>query len=222
MNGATTLPRRASAWRRSFSLALRNGRLAALVEGVTLVLFLGMAGLTYHILSGSGQSYTLLTPPIVALLLVANLVPAIALLVFLGRRVAKRRAAQSAIGSEGQLHVRLVAIFSIVASVPMLLVVIFASLLFQYGVQFWFSDSARGMLQNASDLARGYYEQNLREVGDETVTMSSDLRKELMDSQVSSPRFAEYLLYQVVGLAGTASCAPPPRSTRKTGPRRTS
>jgi two-component system nitrogen regulation sensor histidine kinase NtrY len=28
----------------------------------------------------------------------------------------------------------------------MLLVVIFASLLFQYGVQFWFSDSARGML----------------------------------------------------------------------------
>ncbi|MEO7469056.1 MAG: ATP-binding protein, partial [Sphingobium limneticum] len=140
-----------------------------------------------------------LTPPIVALLLVANLVPAIALLMLLGRRVAKRRAAQSAIGSDGQLHVRLVAIFSIVASVPMLLVVIFASLLFQYGVQFWFSDSARSMLQNASDLARGYYEQNLREVGDETVTMSSDLRKELTDSQVNSPRFAEYLLYQVVG-----------------------
>ena len=199
MNGATTLPKRASAWRRNLSLAIRNGRLAALVEAVTLALFVGMAGLTYHILSGSGESYTLLTPPIVALLLVANLVPAIALLVLLGRRVAKRRAAQSAIGSEGQLHVRLVAIFSIVASVPMLLVVIFASLLFQYGVQFWFSDSARGMLQNASDLARGYYEQNLREVGDETVTMSSDLRKELMDSQVSSPRFAEYLLYQVVG-----------------------
>ncbi|BBC99893.1 two-component system, NtrC family, nitrogen regulation sensor histidine kinase NtrY [Sphingobium sp. YG1] len=178
---------------------LRHGRLASLVEGFTLALFLGMAGLTYYILSGSGQSYTLLTPPIVALLLVANLVPAIALLMLLGRRVAKRRAAQSAIGSDGQLHVRLVAIFSIVASVPMLLVVIFASLLFQYGVQFWFSDSARSMLQNASDLARGYYEQNLREVGDETVTMSSDLRKELTDSQVNSPRFAEYLLYQVVG-----------------------
>ncbi len=198
MNGATNLPKRASAWRRNLSLALRDGRLAAVMEAVTLVLFLGMAGLTYHILSGSGQSYTLLTPPIVALLLVANLVPAIALLVFLGRRVAKRRAAQSAIGSEGQLHVRLVAIFSIVASVPMLLVVIFASLLFQYGVQFWFSDSARGMLQSASDLARGYYEQNLREVGDETVTMSGDLRRELAKSQVSSPRFAEYLLYQVV------------------------
>jgi two-component system nitrogen regulation sensor histidine kinase NtrY len=198
MSGATTLPKRASAWRRQLPAFLRHGRLAALVEGFTLALFLGMAGLTYYILSGSGQSYTLLTPPIVALLLVANLVPAIALLMLLGRRVAKRRAAQSAIGSDGQLHVRLVAIFSIVASVPMLLVVIFASLLFQYGVQFWFSDSARSMLQNASDLARGYYEQNLREVGDETVTMSSDLRRELTDSQVNSPRFAEYVLYQVV------------------------
>jgi two-component system nitrogen regulation sensor histidine kinase NtrY len=188
---------RGRAWKRCFPLILRR-RLAAVVEAGTLILFLGTAGLTYFLLAGQGPSYTLLTPPIVALLLVANLVPAIALLVLLGRRVAKRRAAQSAIGSDGQLHVRLVAIFSIVASVPMLLVVIFASLLFQYGVQFWFSDSARGMLQNASDLARGYYEQNLREVGDETTTMASDLRDYLGQSKVSSPRFAEGYIYQVV------------------------
>ncbi|MGE4324019.1 MAG: ATP-binding protein [Sphingobium sp.] len=178
--------------------ALRGRDLVPLVEIATLIVFVSLAGLTYWLLSGQGQTYTLLTPPIIALLLVANLVPAIALLVLLGRRVAKRRAAQSAIGSDGQLHVRLVAIFSIVASVPMLLVVIFASLLFQYGVQFWFSDSARTMLQNASDLARGYYEQNLREVGDETVTMASDLRDYLNQSEVSSPRFAEGYIYQVV------------------------
>ncbi|WP_313802052.1 ATP-binding protein [Sphingobium sp.] len=197
MEGAVTLPVRGRAWKRHFPPFLRR-RLAAVVEAVTLILFLGMAGITYFLLTVQGQSYTLLTPPIVALLLVANLVPAIALLVLLGRRVAKRRAAQSAIGSDGQLHVRLVAIFSIVASVPMLLVVIFASLLFQYGVQFWFSDSARGMLQNASDLARGYYEQNLRDVRDETVTMASDLRDYLSQSKVSSPRFAEGYIYQVV------------------------
>ncbi len=198
MDGVTTFSRRALAWRRRLPLFLRRGRLAQLVEWLTLAVFLGMAGITYFLLSGSGQSYTLLTPPLVALLLVANLVPAIALLVLLARRVAKRRAAQSAIGSDGQLHVRLVAIFSIVASVPMLLVVIFASLLFQYGVQFWFSDSARNMLQNSGDLARGYYEQNLREVSDETSTMSGDLRDYLQQTSVSSPKFAEALIYQVV------------------------
>ncbi|OHC95839.1 MAG: PAS domain-containing sensor histidine kinase [Sphingomonadales bacterium RIFCSPLOWO2_12_FULL_63_15] len=199
MSGATTFSRRASTWRRRLPPFLRHGRLAALVEGVTLALFLGVAVLTYQLLAGgSAPSGDLLTPPIIALLLVANLVPAIALLMLLGRRVAKRRAAQSAIGSDGQLHVRLVAIFSIAASVPMLLVVIFASLLFQYGVQFWASDSARGMLQNASDLARGYYEQNLREVSDETVTMADDLRDYLTQSDVSSPRFAEGFIFQVV------------------------
>src|SRR3546814_7104672 len=123
--------------------------------------------MTYLVVSGQKQPDKLLTPAVVALLLVANRVPASALLVLLGRRIAKRRAAQSVIGGDGQLHVRLVAIFSIIASVPMLFVVIFASLLFQYGVQFWFSDNARSMLQNANGLARGYYEQNQKEVGDE-------------------------------------------------------
>ncbi len=185
-------------WRRFLPASMRSRDFAVLLEIGTLLLFLCTAGLTYMLVSSQGQSYTLLTPPIVALLLVANLVPAIALLVLLGRRVAKRRAARSAVGSDGQLHVRLVAIFSTIASVPMLLVVIFASLLFQYGVQFWFSDSARGMLQNASDFARGYYEQNVREVGDETLTMASDLRDYLAQQSVSSPKFAEGYIYQVV------------------------
>jgi len=187
-----------SGWRRFLPAGMRSRDVAVFMEGGTLLLFLCTAGLTYMLVSSQGQSYTLLTPPIVALLLVANLVPAIALLVLLGRRVAKRRAARSAVGSDGQLHVRLVAIFSTIASVPMLLVVIFASLLFQYGVQFWFSDSARGMLQNASDFARGYYEQNVREVGDETLTMASDLRDYLAQQSVSSPKFAEGYIYQVV------------------------
>ncbi|CAN5200587.1 PAS domain-containing sensor histidine kinase [soil metagenome] len=185
-------------WRRFLPKRMTSQHAAALAEGATLLLLLCTTLLTYLLVSSQGQSYTLLTPPIVALLLVGNLVPAIALLVLLGRRVAKQRASRSAVGSDGQLHVRLVAIFSIIASVPMLLVVIFASLLFQYGVQFWFSDSARGMLQNASDFARGYYEQNLREVGDETLTMASDLRDYLVQSKVSSPNFAEGYIYQVV------------------------
>lgn len=177
---------------------LRSDRFFAGAEVIAVILLLITSGATYLVLSTQDDSTALLSPPIVALLLVANLVPAIALLVLLGRRVAMRRAARSAIGSDGQLHVRLVAIFSLIASVPMLLVVIFASLLFQYGVQFWFSDSARAMLQNAGTFARGYYEQNLREVGDETLTMASDLRDYLTQSKVSSPEFAEGYIYQVV------------------------
>lgn len=176
----------------------RSRRFYAGAEVVAVLLMLATATGTYFGLRAQEDSTALLSPPLVASLLVANLVPAIALLVLLGRRVAVRRAARSAIGSDGQLHVRLVAIFSLIASIPMLFVVIFASLLFQYGVQFWFSDSARAMLQNAGTFARGYYEQNLREVGDETQTMASDLRDYLTQSKVSSPQFAEGYIYQVV------------------------
>jgi two-component system nitrogen regulation sensor histidine kinase NtrY len=167
-------------------------------ELVATTALFATAALTYWVISGQHMSDRLLTPPIVALLLVLNLVPAIAMLVLVGRRVAMRRAAEGLVGGDGRMHVRLVAMFSLIASVPTLMVVIFASLLFQYGVQFWFSDSARGMLQNASDLARGYYQQNLREVGDETVTMAGDLRDYLTQSKINSPTFAEGFIYQVV------------------------
>jgi two-component system nitrogen regulation sensor histidine kinase NtrY len=51
---------------------------------------LGTAAMTYMSLSRQDNSSALLSPPVVALLLIANLVPAIALLVLLGRRVAMR------------------------------------------------------------------------------------------------------------------------------------
>ena len=89
----------------------------------------------------------MLSPPLIALLLIANLIPAIALMVLLSRRIAMARAAARAIGS-GQLHTRLVALFSVIAAVPTVIVAIFASLLFQSGLEFWFSDRARGMLEN--------------------------------------------------------------------------
>jgi two-component system nitrogen regulation sensor histidine kinase NtrY len=201
------------------------GRLAELLAALALV---ATAAFTYWLISRPQYDDTLLSAPVVALLLVFNLVPAIIILVLIGQRIARRRAARSLVGGSGRLHVRLVAIFSAIASLPLLAVVIFASLLFQYGVQFWFSADARGMLQNASDLARGYYQSNLKELGDETTTMAGDLRDYLSQSSVSSPSFAEGYIYQVVtrklnrsaiieigrdGVARTAATVDPERRT---------
>ncbi|MDT0576633.1 ATP-binding protein [Croceicoccus sp. F390] len=130
-------------------------------------------------------------------LLVATLVPAMALLVLLGRRLALRRA-QRQIGSTGRLHVRLVFFFSLLAAVPTLLVVAFASFLFQSGVEFWFSERSRGMLEDANQLARGYYEENLRDVGDESVAMAGDIRSYLSQTPITSPEFAQAYSLQVV------------------------
>ena len=187
-----------SHWVRRWTVFVGRRRWVPYVELSTLAALIVIATVSYLILSQGSPGQRLLTPPAVAFLLVANLIPAIALIVLIGRRVAKRRAAASQTGGNGRLHVRLVGIFSLVASIPMVLVVIFASLLFQYGVEFWFSDKARGMLQNASGLAQGYYQEKMQNVAIETTTMASDLREYLAQARSDSPAFAEGYAWQVL------------------------
>lgn len=199
MNVSTNLPvNRPPNWVRRLSHFAEQDSFMKRIELAVFILFFAIMVGTYLLLSSQPDRTDFISPPLTAALLVTNLIPAIVLLVLLGRRIAKGRAAKSAGGSSGRLHVRLVALFSLVASVPTILVVIFASLLFQYGVEFWFSDRARGMLENANDLARGYYEQNQREVGEETITMANDLRNYLGQAGLESPEFAEGYVFQVL------------------------
>ena len=153
-----------------------------------------LVALSSYGLVAARSSSGLLAPELVALLLVANLLPGIGLMVLLGRRIAHRRAARSPLGGEGRLHVRLVAIFSTVAAVPVLLVTIFASLLFQYGVQFWYSDRARAVFENATVLTRNSYNLMLQRWEEATVTMAQDVASELSERPVEE--LGPYLLQQ--------------------------
>jgi two-component system nitrogen regulation sensor histidine kinase NtrY len=167
------------------------------IEVLVLAGALAIGVASYFIISSGQDSPTLLKPSLVALMLVANLLPGVALLVLLGRRIAMRRAARSPVGGKGRLHVRLVALFSVIAAVPTLLVVIFASLLFQSSVEFWFSGKARGMLENATALAQENYNAELGRVANETSTMAGDVADDLKVDTMESPRFQQYFAYQV-------------------------
>ena len=154
MSGGSTIamPRRFWGVRPRITPAIELGVLA-------LAIAVGVA--TYFVVRAGAAPQRLLTPPLVALLLVVNLGPCVALIMLLGRRIAKSRAARSGAGGEGRLHVRLVALFSTVATVPTVLAVIFASVMFQYGVEFWLSDRVSNVLKNATTLAQESYEQSL-------------------------------------------------------------
>jgi two-component system, NtrC family, nitrogen regulation sensor histidine kinase NtrY len=160
---------------------------AALGIGGLLIVIAIFSGL---VLSKGAEPGTLLSPPLIALLLVANLIPAIALMVLFSRRAAINRAERGGLGS-GRLHTRLVALFSVIAAVPTVLVAIFASLLFQSGLEFWFSDRARGMLENTVQVARSTFDAEVERVSNETVTMSGDLASYLRVIAIDDPRFAE-------------------------------
>ena len=165
---------------------------ATVASGVILA---GTLALSYWILSRAAQPGAMLSPPQIALLLIANLIPAIALMVLLSRRIAMARAAARAIGT-GQLHTRLVALFSVIAAVPTVIVAIFASLLLQSGLEFWFSDRARGMLENTVALAQSTYDSEINRVGGEAVAMAGDLAGALTQYPMSSREFEDYLARQ--------------------------
>ncbi|WP_375402854.1 ATP-binding protein [uncultured Sphingomonas sp.] len=167
------------------------------VEGAVLATAVLVAVASYKIISAAAVPGRLLTPLLIAALLVANLVPGVLLMMLFGRRVARRRAAASPVGGTGRLHVRLVALFSTMAAVPMLLVTIVASLLFQYGVQFWYSDKASGMLENATGLARTSYLQQLERWREATLTMADDMSYQLRREPIDDPEFPTFFVQQV-------------------------
>ena len=172
-----------------------SGRFYDRLAWLIAAFLIGMMGLSVWLLRRGAEPGSLLKPWLIALLLIANLLPAIALMVLYSRRVAVRRAEQGGLGS-GRLHIRLVALFSAIAAVPTVLVAIFASLLFQSGLEFWSSHRARSMLEGTVQVAQATYQYELGQVGSQAVAMSGDLASDLQKLPIDDPRFKLRLAYQ--------------------------
>ncbi|MEY4238731.1 MAG: hypothetical protein RL339_1332 [Pseudomonadota bacterium] len=182
-------------WRR-FQVAARRANFFAVMEAVAVLAFLIMTGITWYVISAQAKSDQLLPTDLTATLLVGTLIPALGILVLLGRRLALQRAREVA-GGSGQLHVRLVFLFSLISAVPTLLVAIFASFLFQSAVEFWFSDKSRGLLENSNKLALGFYEQTENDMKYSSLAMAADLRDFLSRQSPVSPEFISYYQFQI-------------------------
>ena len=159
------------------------------------IFLLAMMSLSAWLLNRSAEPGTTLSAPVIAGLLIAILLPAIALMALYARKVAVRRAERGGLGS-GRLHIRLVVLFTAIAAVPTVLVAIFASVLFQSGLEFWFNNRARNMLESTVEVAQGAYRYELSRVSDEVTTMSGDLAGYLTQFPIDDPRFQTGLAYQ--------------------------
>jgi two-component system nitrogen regulation sensor histidine kinase NtrY len=173
-----------------------SGRFYRYVAIAAAAVLVVTASSSVWVLKRPAEPGTLLSPPLIAALLIANLIPAIALMVLLSRRIAVRRAERGGVGS-GALHTRLVALFSVIAAVPTVLVAIFASLLFQSGLEFWFSDRAKGMLENSVQVATGAYRYGLGQVATDATLMSQDMAEGLQKVGLDDPQVGPALFQQV-------------------------
>ena len=185
--------RRLPRWWRRTQIASRRLNLFAWLEALALTTLLVMLVTSWMAFSQQSGSSVMVPSTTAAALLVGTLIPALGLIVLWGRRIAIRRAG----GTTARLHVNLVFFFSLVAAIPTLIVAVFASILFQSGAEFWFSNDSRGILENANDLARDFYDDNQRAVGDESLAMAGDLRYFLGSMSISGPEFIDQYFGQV-------------------------
>ena len=152
-----------------------QNRWPAIVEIAVFAAAVAMAALTYVVLRGNSDTERLLSPGVTALLLLGDLVPVVGIIVMIGRRVARRRSARLSGMGGGKLHVRLVAIFSLIASVPIVLTVIAASIMFQSVNQFWASNRAANALNTTISLVEDAQYQFIQRWTHEARLMATDI-----------------------------------------------
>jgi two-component system nitrogen regulation sensor histidine kinase NtrY len=166
----------------------RHHALTATIELGVVALAVTVLVASYFVLRGENATERL-TPALLALLLIANLVPAVAVMMLVARRFARRRAAKMLAEGGGQLHVRLVGIFSLLASVPIVLTVIAASIMFQTGGQFWISERAKHAFEASMDMVRNAQGRIVDRWVKESDTMATDLANEASSDRPGSDLF---------------------------------
>ena len=116
-------------------------------------------------------------PQSVLLLLIVDLVLMLGLSALIARRLVllwlqRRRGLAGA-----RLHGRLVALFSLVAMVPTILVAVYSVLFFDYGLRAWFSERVSTAVYNSLAVAEAYAEENLRTTGNDALAMAQAINR---------------------------------------------
>jgi two-component system nitrogen regulation sensor histidine kinase NtrY len=118
-----------------------------------------------------------------------------------------------------RLHARLVAMFSLVAVAPAIIVAVFSVAFLHFGLEAWFSERISGALTNSLNVAQAYLEEHKEVIRADALAMAADLNREapalsndpemfqrLLDAQAALRALTEAMVFlgngQVVARTG--------------------
>jgi two-component system nitrogen regulation sensor histidine kinase NtrY len=151
-----------------------------------LVTFVVLAGLTPIVP----------THEVVVSLLLANAVTVFLLVVVIGREVwgvvqARRRGRAAA-----RLHVRIVALFSVIAAVPAVMVAVVASVTLDRGLDRLFSQQTQSMIENSLIVADAYVREHVQFVRADAIAIAIELARAKPLFEQSREQFHQFLAVQ--------------------------
>lgn len=163
--------------------------------GLVIVVLSLLSGLaTYVILTG----LTSIVPnhSVVVTMLLINGVLAAAMISMIAWQVgglwlARRRQAAGA-----RLHVRIVGLFSIIAVLPAIVLAIFASISLDRGLDHWFSNRTKSIIQNSITIATAYLHEHGQVIRADAVSMAADIDQAVALVRTRPQQFGRFLASQ--------------------------
>lgn len=153
------------------------------IIGIVVVCLSILAGLaTYTILTGLSPIKP--TPDIITWLLGGNLVLVLLMVAMILWQIWSLIAARRRGTAGAGLHIRLVSLFSIIAALPALIVAAFAAVTLNRGLDAWFSERTRSIVDSAVTVAEAYMRDHGETARGDIASIAADLnnQKLLFDS----------------------------------------
>ncbi|MEQ8357274.1 MAG: PAS domain-containing sensor histidine kinase [Kiloniellaceae bacterium] len=113
----------------------------------------------------------------ILLLLLADLVIILGLAALITRRLAILWIERKRGRAGSRLHGRLVALFSVVAVAPTILVAAFSVIMFDLGLEFWFSERVSSAIKNSRAVAAAYLEEHQQAIATDALSIAQVLNR---------------------------------------------
>ncbi|HRP78760.1 MAG TPA: PAS domain-containing sensor histidine kinase [Aquamicrobium sp.] len=154
--------------------AVGEGRRLLALPGIAAIVgALITAGLSFAVLMGVtpiDPDYTT-TLTLIGL----NLAFILLLIALIGREIHRIVMSRRTGKAASRLHIRIVALFSLVAAIPALMVAVIASVTLDIGLDRWFEIRTKVIINSSLSIAEAYVNENARNLQDTTLSMAYDL-----------------------------------------------
>ena len=186
--------------RRSLLLARRWGLLvvvaAVIVGGASFLVLLGLTPV-----APTGNTITLIS--------LVNAALVLTLAVLVGREVLALRRARRSGRSASRLHVRIIGLFGLVASLPAIVVAVVAGISLDQGLERIFETRTRTIVDSSVNVARSYINQSAFNARASTVSMAAALNRQRRVFRLDRFAFSDFFRVQTQarGFLGAAMIA---------------
>ncbi len=179
------------------SLRARLGDVFRRIQADTLAILLTAAALTsgiatYVSMSGFGAHGPNATATLV--LLNIDLLIVLGLTALVGTRLLRLWRAHRAGTVGSRLHIRLVVLFGVIAMTPTLLIAIFSTLFFTFGVQTWFGDRVKTAVTESAAVARAYLAEHQQAIKADALAVAADVNRQWPQLSAGDPALRDSFL----------------------------